>query len=118
MNSVQGKDFPYLYCVLLGRDGAGLLGDYERFLRKPKESLGSSLAQFFLRGLGLSGPKLVYEEQKNKDVDILVIRQYAQGNTGYCTSPENAASLVTTALELAKKLLEANAPKAPAAPVR
>lgn len=116
INSVQGKDYPYLYCVLIGREGAGLLAGHERFIRKPKESFGSSLSQFFLRGLGLSGQKLVYEGQKNKDVDILVIRQYAQGNTGYSTSPENAASLVTAALEMAKKLLAANAPRVPAAP--
>jgi hypothetical protein len=118
INSVQGKDYPYLYCVLIGKEGAGLLSGYERFIEKPKESLGSSLTQFFLRGLGLSGQRLVYEGQKNKDVDILVIRQYAQGNIGYTTSTENAASLVTAALGMAKKLLEANAPKAPAAPSR
>ncbi len=118
INSVQGKDYPYLYCVLIGKEGAGLLAGYERFLPKPKESFGSSLSQFFLRGLGLPAQRLVYEAQKNRDVDILVIRQYAQGNIGYSTSPENAASLVTAALEMAKKLLEANAPKAPAASYR
>jgi len=118
INSVQGKDYPYLYCVLIGKEGARLLEGYDRFLEKPKVSLTSSISEFLLGGLGLGGQRLVYEPQKNKDVDILVIRQFAQGNIGYSTNAPAAATLVTAALAMAKKLNGANAPKAPAAAQR
>jgi len=118
INSVQGKDYPYLYCVLIVKKGADLLEGYERFIQAPKESFGASLRGFLLGGLGLSGQKLVYEPQKNQDADILVIRQFAEGNIGYSTSEQAAASVVTAALELAEKLVRANASATPSASLR
>jgi hypothetical protein len=109
INSVQGTDYPYLYCVLIAKSGSGLLEGYERFLAKPSESADASVFASLFGGLGLFGPKLVYEAQKNNDVDILVVRQYAGKNTGYATAPKAAENIMREALQLAKKLLAANA---------
>ena len=110
INSVQGQDYPYLYCVLIAEAGSGILDGYERFLAKPQESLGSTISDFLMSAFGRSGQKLVYEAQKNPDVDILVIRQRAEGNTGYTTAQPAADAIIAASLELAKKLVAGNAP--------
>jgi hypothetical protein len=109
INNVQGKDFPYLYCVLMAKTGSGLLDGYERFVKKPPASVRASVLDFFSRRLELPGPRLVYEAQKKDGADVLVVRQYAGKNSGYATPEPAAGAIVTASLELAKKLLAANA---------
>jgi hypothetical protein len=118
INTVQGRDYPYLYCVLISKSGSGLLEGYARFVEEPKESIGASISEFFLGGSGLKAPKLVYEEQKTSDADILVIRQYAGKNTGYATAAPAAGEIVSRSLELAKKLVKSNVPSVTAPPSR
>lgn len=118
INSVQGHDFPYLYCVLLSKAGSGLLENHERFLAKPPESAGSRLSAYFMNALGRPVQRLVYEARQNPDVDLLVVRQRAEGNTGYSTAQPAADAIVLSSLELAKKLIGSNAPAPPAAAVR
>ncbi len=113
INSVQGKDFPYLYCVLVAKAGAGLLAGYERFTVAPPVAGPASILAFLAGRLGLSSPGLVYEAQKSPDADILIVRQQAGKNSGYATPAPAAGAIVTAALELAKKLLSANAAAAP-----
>ena len=113
INSVQGHDFPYLYCVLIAKAGSGVLKGYERYLEKPPASFGSALSDIFLGVLGKGGVKLVYEEQNDPDADILVIRQRAEGNTGYDTAQPAANEIVTASLTLAKKLIGGNVPPPP-----
>jgi hypothetical protein len=108
INSVQGKDYPYLYCVLIAKTGSGLLAGYERFIEKPRESSGSAFNDFFTGILSRLGQQLVHEAQNTPDAEILVIRRRAEGNTGYSTPPPAAAAIVSASLELAKKLLGAN----------
>lgn len=107
INSVQGKDYPYLYCVLVAEAGSGLIEGYERFLPKPEENSGSRIAALFMGAFGGPAAKLVYEAQKNPDADILVIRQRAEKNTGYATAQPAADAIVSASLELAKKLVGA-----------
>ncbi len=114
INSVQGHDFPYLYCVLIAKAGSGILKGYERFLEKPPVSFGSALSGIFKSVLGKGGVDLVYEEQNDHEADILVIRQRAEGNTGYSTAQPAANAIVSASLALAKKLLSGNVPPPPA----
>ncbi len=113
INSVQGKDFPYLYCVLMAKTGSGLLAGHERFTDEPPRSRAASVLAFLAGRLGLAAPRLVYEAQKSAGADIVVIRQQTGKNYGYSTREPAAGAVVTAALGLAKKLLAANAHAAP-----
>jgi len=118
VNTVQGKDYPYLYCVLIAKEGSGLFKDHERFVPKSAVSPAFSIFKTLSAGLGFSGRKLVYEEQKNPDSDILVVRQGTGTKFGYYTEPREAGAIVTASLELAKKLAAANSTPIPSAACR
>lgn len=109
INSVKGTDFPYLYCVLIAKKGSGFLDGYEKFKVEAEEPSG--LMRFItLPGLSSSyGP--VYELSPSPEVDVLVIRQRADRNGGYSTSPEQAGRIISAALHAARGL----AGKVPAA---
>lgn len=102
INSVKGTDFPYLYCVLIAKKGAGFLDGYEQFKVEPEEPTG--LMRFIsIPGLTLSyGP--VYDLSPSSEVDVLVIRQRADRNGGYSTSPAQAWNMVSAALDAARGL--------------
>ena len=118
INTVRGKDYPYLYCALIAKEGSGLLKDHARFVPKPAVSPALSILKKVSAGLGFSGRKLVYEERENPDTDILIIRQGTDTKYGYCTGPREAAAIVTASLEVAKKLAAANSPAFPSAACR
>jgi hypothetical protein len=101
INSVKGTDFPYLYCVLIAKKGAGFLDGYEQFKVTADGGLAGGIAAFL--GLASSfGP--VYETSPSPEVDVLVIRQKAGRNGGYSTSPAQAWSMVSAALDAARGL--------------
>lgn len=84
INNVRGTDYPYLYCVVLGK------GDF----RLP-DSRGP-----FRRGNGGRGAlKLVYERGQDAEVRYLVIRQYADNRGGWHTDPRVIRELVEVAVE-------------------
>ncbi len=114
INSVQGHDYPYLYCVLIAKTGSGILDCHERFITEPEKNTGSTIFGFLTIALGRSGSNLIYEAQKTPDADILVIRQRAEKNTGYATAQPAANAIVSASLALAKKLVGGNSPAAPA----
>ncbi|MDA8131403.1 MAG: hypothetical protein M0011_07865 [Elusimicrobia bacterium] len=108
INSVQGKDFPYLYCVVLAKRGFGLLKDYRDLLPgRTEKSLMASLSGFLLGGL--SGPgggdvDLVYEPSSTGEVELIVVRRRTTKQSGYYTPPSAAMQVVNGALQLAKGL--------------
>ena len=81
INSVQGTDYPYLYAVVLGKDG----------FRIPSLPARRSA----------SGVDLVFEPGQDKDVRYLVVRQHADQKGGWHTRGDEIAGIVTTALEVA-----------------
>ncbi len=102
INSVQGKDFPYFYCVLVARPAFGGLSVERprRARRKWWQALGA----------GASGRQdVVVENNRENDVDIAVIRQRTTQKTGYHTNPAAAIALFAFALKEARRLI-ANAP--------
>lgn len=89
INTVQGTDYPYLYCVLLARGGNGF---FER-----AEGVVKAMPEF--------KPKAItVETTSEQGVDVLVIRQTTTKNSGYKTDPKQALFIVTFTLNLARRL--------------
>lgn len=88
INDVQGRFYPYLYCVLLAKEG-------ERLFEKK--------ASFFIP---IPGTGIVTEQTKSDDVDVLVIRQHTTKTSGYYTNPAQALSIVQQSILLARKLIK------------
>ena len=87
-NTVQGTDYPYLYCVLLAKQEAALFyGQRQRFI------------------IGIERKGLVLEEQKSGDVDVLVVRQKTTYTSGYHTNARQRKYVVESSLQLARDLL-------------
>lgn len=82
INSVQGNDYPYFYCVLVAKPELGLL---ERSLASPPR-------------------KITVERDRQGEVDVVVIRQATTKNSGYHTKDKAAANVFFYALELARQV--------------
>lgn len=92
INSVQGADYPYLYCVLLSRGKAGC------FTR----------ARDILKGMPEFRKTVLTIEPSNEDgVDVLVIRQTTTKTSGYHTKPNHALFIVNFAVNAARRLCSA-----------
>jgi len=91
INSVQGTDYPYFYCVLIARAGFDLKGKAHRSGK-------------------LRGQRIVYEfdrQGKGDDaVDVLVVRQATTKTSGYHTKPGRAREIFHDALTVARAVLE------------
>lgn len=109
INSVQGKDYPYLYCVLIAKKGSGLLDGWEDLVPHQDASLLAGVASALFGGV-FAGQELVYEPSESGEVDIIVVRQHTSQNTGYYTSTSAAMKLVNSSLDLARALLKKNGP--------
>jgi hypothetical protein len=109
INSVQGKDYPYLYCVLIAKSGSGLLNGCDEAAAQPERSFISGILNAFFSSGGVVGnPTLVYEPQNAGEVDIIVVRQQTTRQSGYCTPPSAAGTVVEYSLKLAQALLQRN----------
>ena len=82
LNNVRGKNYPYVYCVVLG---------------KP---------EFRIEG---SHTSLVLEPGRGEDVHYLVVRQHADRSGGWHTPVGTVADIVQVALEIAQSARRANA---------
>ncbi len=82
INNVRGTNYPYVYCVVLGKTGFRI-----------RASHGS----------------LVLEPGAGDDVDYLVVRQHADRRSGWHTDPAAVAQIVHVALEIAERARRANA---------
>lgn len=87
INVVQGKRYPYCYFVLVGKRGVGL----ERILA------------------GVRSPKnTTVEHETQGDVEIVVVRQTTTRTSGYHTPARRCRELMTTALELGRRVAQAH----------
>ncbi len=96
LNNVQGTDYPYLYCVVLGKPG----------FRLPPSGHPAAWPGWTLRP--------VYERGEGDGAVYLVIRQHADRSGGWHTAPEQIRELVGRALEEARRARRANLPGASA----
>ncbi|MBI4845811.1 MAG: hypothetical protein HY810_04980 [Candidatus Omnitrophica bacterium] len=86
INTVQGSDYPYLYCVLIAKKEANFFINKASFLKYPPGNV-------------------LFEKTKSADVDVLVIRQLTTKTSGYHTPPGVAAVLVEQTVALVRKML-------------
>jgi len=87
INSVQGTDYPYLYCVILARDKAKLFTSKDAYAGKLSRNIITKLT-------------------KSDDVDVLVVRQKTSRNSGYHTNASKARQIVSQSIDLARDLLK------------
>ncbi len=92
MNNVQGTDYPYLYCVVLGKRGFRVPDPQ---LRHWRQELGT---------------RLVFERDDGPDVSFQVIRQHADKQGGWHTKERNIRDIITAALEEGRRAWDANRP--------
>jgi hypothetical protein len=83
INSVQGRDFPYFYCVLVAKEEFGAL----RVGPPPKG--------------------IEVEPGHDAGVQVVVMRQATTKNAGYHTDPEAARRILAFALGEARRVLGA-----------
>lgn len=91
INRVQRTAYPYLYCVLLARQGFGL-----------RQRLGS---------VSRVGEEVV-EYSIEDDVEVVVYRQYTTRQKGYHTNYRARLRIVSGALRVAEQALDAPQPAA------
>ncbi len=91
MNNVQGTDYPYLYCVVLGKEGFEL----PKARRQPHRRSGGTV-------------KLVTERGKGDGVTYLVIRQHADKAGGWHTEPHHIQEIVQAAVAEAREARKKN----------
>jgi len=107
LNEVQGRTYPYTYCVLIAKPEFDLQNK-ARALKEPVP--GGFLAGLFADENAKKETRfpryreMVMEVKAQNDVEIAVIRQPTSG-TGYRTSEEEALKVFMTALTLAKTVL-------------
>ncbi len=85
MNTVQGTDYPYLYCVLIAKSSR-FFHDMKDHIRNPP------------RGLTL-------EHKSENDVTVLVIRQRTTRTSGYHTNRRAAEYVLKSAVDITRQLL-------------
>ncbi len=90
MNNVQGTDYPYLYCVVLGKEGFEL----PRARRRHRRAGGEV--------------ELVTERGRGDGVSYLVIRQHADRAGGWHTEPEHIHEIVRAAVDEARRARKSN----------
>jgi hypothetical protein len=88
INSVEGRDYPYLYCVIIAKQEANIFNK--------KHDIIYSLQPNWI----------TFEETVSEGVDVLVIRQYTTKTSGYYTNAKASNAIVNTAIAAARKLVE------------
>jgi hypothetical protein len=82
LNNVRGTDYPYLYCVVLGKDDFQLPSTEKRQVK--------------------NGVDMVFERGAGKGAKYLVVRQHADTSGGWHTEDVHIKGLVTVAIELGR----------------
>ncbi len=82
INNVQGRSYPYCYCVIIARPEFGL---FDKF--KPIQ----------LKGITI-------ETEKSKDAEVIIIRQTTTRNSGYHTNIDAQDYILANSINIAKRL--------------
>lgn len=84
INSVEGANYPYFYCVISAKTGFGLI-KYANLARESKDIIVS------------------YEEDSS--AEVIVIRQFTTKTTGYHTKINSCRKILETALTIFRRIL-------------
>jgi hypothetical protein len=93
LNSVRGTDYPYLYCVVLGKEPFQLPSTEKRQVK--------------------NGVDMVFERGAGKGAKYLVVRQHADTSGGWHTEDAHIRGLVAVALDLGRSAWRENARRLP-----
>ncbi|MCA8913447.1 MAG: hypothetical protein KDB82_17235 [Planctomycetes bacterium] len=91
INRVQGAGYPYCYACIVAASELNMLDRIGSTHRLPAG--------------------LIKEEQRKKDVQVLVIRQHTTSTSGYHTKPGTSVSILITAVRMAEEFLKQAAKK-------
>ncbi len=94
INSVQGTDYPYFYCVLVARPELRL-HDFPKAAIPAKSSFWGFVQD----------DALVIEEERDGDADICVIRQKTTKSKGFHTTPGDCSTIFRYALAQTRSLI-------------
>ncbi|HUW59432.1 MAG TPA: hypothetical protein VMZ06_00380 [Candidatus Bathyarchaeia archaeon] len=84
INSVNGSDYPYFYCILVAKPEHGLL-------KKPIPSPPANIT---------------IEPKRQGEVDVVVVRQTTTRNSGYETNAKATANIFRFSLEQARRVTQ------------
>lgn len=111
LNDVQGRKYPYTYCVLIAKPEFGLIEKAEQVVElPPRGGFGLPWGGLFSDSNAKKESKFarfanaVVELKNEGEVDIAVVRQNTSG-TGYTTSKEAALGVFQCAYDLANLML-------------
>jgi len=85
LNIVEGRSYPYFYCVLAAKPGFGLSGYMDEI--QP-------------------GGGIICEYQEESQAEVLVIRQHTTRTSGYHTDDRQCARILIAALDTGRKTTE------------
>jgi len=93
VNSVQNKKYPYLYGVIVIK---------KNYLDKitSKLSANSSPAKFAKERCGIEHRGIIIREERNPEVDVIIIRQETSKGRGYYTRKKDINKIVKISLKL------------------
>ena len=85
INDVQGISYPYFYCVLVAEKSVDLRTFRENVKRVKKSPKPKAAKNKFFAFLKQNSPseKIVIEHQKQREVEVLVVRQRTTKTSGY-----------------------------------
>ncbi len=111
MNSVQSRNYPYTYCVLIAKPSFGLLQKLRPLITVQEKGFWGTISSAFSdknaakeASIPRFGDVLV-EAKAAGDVEIAVVRQTTSG-TGYTTEPGQVLHLFDIALNLTEQVLQ------------
>lgn len=108
INEVQGVSYPYFYCVLVGEMELKLerFKDRIRFSNPIEPQPKAAAKGRFLRWIEKLGagaaPRIIVEYRQNRNIDVLVIRQFTTKRSGYHVQPETALEIFRSAYQLGR----------------
>lgn len=101
LNSVQGSDYPYVYCVLVAKHGLGMRS---KLANMKAEATSRSRGLSLIKLLTRKPPELCIEWKCQEGMDILIIRQQTTKQSGYHTDHDAVAHIFKFALGTARSL--------------
>ena len=106
INDVQGRSYPYFYCVLVAEKTVNLWRFWEEEQSARRSPRPERKRSGFFGSLTLKAPKerILIKHQRQRDVEVLVIRQQTTKTSGYNVSRGMASMIFRKAYELGRKI--------------
>ncbi|MEO0124159.1 MAG: hypothetical protein ABIL69_09190 [candidate division WOR-3 bacterium] len=83
INDVQGKKYPYCYCVIIARKSFGLFAKFKPFELE----------------------RITIETETSSDADVIIIRQTTTKSSGYYTNEATQDYILSSSINIVKKLI-------------